>query len=235
MPGQEALLSAASQGMNQLTGIAQVIGGAISANKGNKQLNKLFAQRKTFKTPSDIFDILNATQSNAGTGFSADTLSYLTNQADRSFATNTGTALRLGADPNTISGLDDQYLQSIMKIGSDNSLLQLQNFDKFLNAKEMVAQNKVAEYTSQEDLLKDKMAAVAGQVNAANQNISSGINLVTATTAAAGSGNLYGNNGFATRTTVPNTGISNNNNSGGGLGGLTPSQIQRLQEIFANP
>lgn len=234
MPGEEALLSAATQGQNQLFGAVQNIVEGIKAKKANKQLVKLFSQRKAFTTPKEVFEILQATQFNAQSGFGAETMDFLTNQADRAFATNTGTALRLGADPNTISGLDDQYLQSIMKIGADDSMLRLQNFDKFLNAKELVAQNKAAEWQSKENLLKDQMAAVSGQVAAATQSGQSGINLVTAAGSAAASGNLYGNNSFST-TRLPNTNLSNNNSSGGGLGGLTPSQIQRMQEIFANP
>lgn len=159
-------------------GLIQTVIGAIGQGKANKQLKKLFKQRTTYETPAEVFDILNSTQYRAQSGYDPQTLDFLTNSADRGFATQTGTALRLGADPNTISGLDDKYLQDIMRIGSDNATLQLQNFDKFLNAKSLVAENKTAEWQSREDLLKDQMQAVAGKAAAGAQNVNSGINTV---------------------------------------------------------
>lgn len=90
-------------------GLLQTAIGAIGQGKANKQLKKLFKQRKSYETPSDIFDVLNSTQNRAQSGYDPQTLDFLTNSADRAFATQTGTALRLGADPNTIAGLDDKY------------------------------------------------------------------------------------------------------------------------------
>jgi hypothetical protein len=168
-------VSAATAG----AGLLQTVIGAIGQGKANKQLKKLFKQRETFQTPSEVFDILNSTQFQAQSGFDASTLDYLTNQNDRGFATQTGTALRLGADPNAISGLDDKYLQNLMRIGSEDASLQLQNFDKFLNAKQLVATNKEAEWASKQDLLKDQMAMYGQKAAAGSQNVNSGLNLVT--------------------------------------------------------
>lgn len=184
MPVTAAAISAGA-------GILQSAIGAIQQGSANKKLKKLFKQRKTFETPAEIFDILNATQYNAQSGYDAETLDYLTNQADRSFATNTGTALRLGADPNVIAGLDDKYLQDIMGIGSNNAMLQLQNFDKFLNAKQLVATNKEAEYQSEQDLLKDQMAMYGLKAQAGSQNINSGVNLITNGLSNYGASQLY--------------------------------------------
>jgi len=203
-------------------GILQTIIGAIGQGKANRQLKKLFKQRKTFETPSEVFDILNSTQYNAQSGYDPNTLDFLTNSADRAFATNTGTALRLGADPNAISGLDDKYLQDIMRIGSDNATLQLQNFDKFLNAKTLVATNKEAEFQSQQDLLKDQMAMYGQKAAAGAQNVNSGIN----TLVQAGS-NLAASTLFKpTKTPVATSGNAST---------LTPSQIQQIQQILSNP
>lgn len=196
-------------------GLIQTAIGAIGQGKANKKLKKLFKQRTSYETPQDIFDVLNSTQNRAQSGYDSQTLDYLTNSADRGFATQTGTALRLGADPNTISGLDDKYLQDIMRIGSDNATLQLQNFDKFLNAKTLVAENKTAEWQSREDLLKDQIQAVAGQAAAGAQNVNSGINTVVQ----AGS-NLASSQLFKPTTT-------NTNNSG-----FTPEQMKQLQAML---
>lgn len=172
-------------------GLIQTVIGAIGQGKANKKLKKLFKQRSEFQTPQEVFDILNSTQYNAQSGYDPQTLDFLTNSADRSFATQTGTALRLGADPNMVAGLDDRYLQDIMRIGSDNATLQLQNFDKFLNAKQLVATNKEAEWQSKENLIKDQMQAITGQAAAGAQNVNSGFNLLTQGIANYGTAQLY--------------------------------------------
>lgn len=218
-------------------GLLQTGIGAIGQGKANKQLKKLFKQRTPFSTPSEVFDILNASQFQAGKGYDDQTFNYLNNQADRAFATNTGTALRLGADPNVIAGLDDQYLQSIMNIGSNDALLQLQNFDKFLNAKQLVAANKEAEWDSKESILKDQMAMYGLKAQAGATNVNSGLNLI----GQAGT-NLALEELYKSKNTV-NINQSNSPSnlpppvSGGGLnsGGLTPSQMQQIQQIINNP
>lgn len=182
---------AASLAIGATTSGIQSLLGLLGINQGNKKLKKLFSQRTAFNTPQEVFDILNSTQYNTQSGFGDDTLGFLTDQAERGFATNTGTALRLGADPNIIAGLDDQYLQDIMKIGSQDAMLQLQNFDKFLNAKQLVASNKEAEWASKENLIKDEMAAASSKVAAGQQNLQSGINLGMQVASNATSGNLW--------------------------------------------
>lgn len=172
-------------------GLIQTAIGAIGQGKANKQLKKLFKQRKAYETPSEVMDILNSTQYRAQSGFDSSTLDYLTNQNERGLASQTGAALRLGADPNTISGLDDKYLQNLMRIGSEDATLQLQNFDKFLNAKSLVAENKTAEWQSREDILKDQMQAVAGKAAAGAQNVNSGLNLATQGISNYGTSQLY--------------------------------------------
>jgi hypothetical protein len=172
-------------------GLIQSLIGGIGQGKANKKLKKLFKQREAYSTPQEVFDILNSTQYQAQSGFDASTLEYLTNQNDRGFATQTGTALRLGADPNMISGLDDKYLQNLMRIGSEDASLQLQNFDKFLNAKQLVADNKTAEWQSREDILKDQIQSVSGKAAAGAQNVSSGLNLVTQGISNYGTSRLY--------------------------------------------
>lgn len=183
-------------GISAGAGLVQTAVGAIGQGKANKKLDRLFKQRKSFETPKEIFDILQATQFNAQSGFGSQTLDFLTNQADRSFATSTGTALRLGADPNVISQLDDQYLQNIFKIGSDDAMLRFQNFDKFLNAKQLVAANKEAEWASQQDILKDQMAAAGMQAQAGAQNVSSGLNLTSQALSNWASAALYDKYGY---------------------------------------
>lgn len=161
-----------------ILGGAQTLIGLGEKIIGNAKLKKLFKQRKAYETPSEIFDILNSTEFRAQSGFDSETLGYLTGKAEKGFATSVGAATRLGADPNTLSGLNDEYMQDIMRIGSDNAMLQLQNFDKFLGAKKMVADSKDAEWQSKENLIKDQMQAAGMQGAAGTQDMSSGLNLL---------------------------------------------------------
>lgn len=161
-----------------ILGGAQTLIGLGEKIIGNAKLKKLFKQRKSFETPSEIFDILNSTEYRAQSGFDPETLGFLTGKAEKGFATSVGAATRLGADPNILSGLNDEYMNDIMKIGSDNAMLQLQNFDKFLGAKELVAKNKEAEWQSKENLIKDQMQAAGMQGAAGTQDLSSGLNLL---------------------------------------------------------
>ena len=174
---------------------AQSLLGLIQTFGAKKKAQRTFEQRKKnpYLMPSEIKEIESATAYSAQTGYDPTTLNYLTNSADRAFATNTGTALRLGADPNIISGLDDQYLQSIMNIGSNNAMLQLQKFDKFINAKQLVAANKDAEWQFQDNLLKDQAQSAASQAQAGQQNLQSGVNLGLQVATSYGASQLYNN------------------------------------------
>lgn len=232
MPGE---LQAASQAFGQLTGVAQTIGGFISAKKANKNLANLFKKRKAFQTPSEIFDIVNAQEANQA-GFSPETLEYLTTGANSGLSSALGAATKLGADPNAISSLLNNYSRDLFRIGGENELVKMKKFDGLMNAWQLLAGNKEAEWLSKENMLKDQMAAVGDQVKAAEKNISSGINLVTNATAAAGSGNMYGGGG--TPGTPGNLGLGitspvNNGVSGvSGTQGLSPSQLLKLKQLI---
>lgn len=170
------------------------IGVAQAASARSKQ-RKLLAQRKTFQTPDEIFDILNATEANAQSGFDPVTLNYLTNQTDQAFAGSIGAAERLGADPNTLSAIFNEKVNSIMQIGSQNHQLNMANFSAYLGALDTVAANKAAEQKSKEDLLKDKLQAEGLNLQAATGNISGGINTGLAALSANQIGNLYNPDG----------------------------------------
>lgn len=163
-------------GIGAAIGGIQAIIGAGQANRANEDLKKLFSQRKAFKTPAEIFEILNMQQFNAAEGFSDDTTSYLTGQAGAGLAAGLGTASRLGADPNNLSGIIDSYYADIFKIGAESDLVKMKKFDSLTSALQLVAQNKEAEQVSADNLIKDQMQAAAARLNAGQQNIQSGLN-----------------------------------------------------------
>lgn len=170
---------------------AQAALGLVQAISGDAKMKKLLAQRKAYVTPDEIYDILNATASRASSGYDPTTLDYLTNQVDRGFSSALNSAELLGADPNQLSNLFDQKIQASMKIGAENQLLNMKNFENYLKAESVVADNLAAEQKSQQDIIKDKLQAAGLNKQAGLQNIGSAVNAGLATASAYGTANLY--------------------------------------------
>lgn len=157
-------------------GIAQGIGGLIGQDAAKKRISKLLNQRTAYSTPDEIFQILNATQSNAQGD--TQTRDFQTNQLDIGFAGVLDTAQLLGADPNNLSALFDQKMQGILQIGQQFHASNMESFGKYLGALNTVAENKAAEWQSQQDILKDKLQAEGVNLQNSYANIGSGVNAV---------------------------------------------------------
>lgn len=173
-----------------LTG-AQAASGIIQMISGDAKMKRALAERKAYVTPDEYFKIFQATQSNAQQGFDPTTLNYLTNQTDRAFDQATGAATRLGANPNDLSALFDQKLQTMMKIGAENHQLNMENFSKYLGALDVLGQNKAAEWKSQQDIVKDKIQAAAAEKQAGLQNVGSAANAAISLSASSQTMDLY--------------------------------------------
>jgi hypothetical protein len=184
-------------GLGQAVGLAQTAVGFVDKFTSKAKMKRLMAQRRAFQTPQEVYDLLHATQNRASQGYDPATLEFLTGQIDRTFSSSAGASMRLGGDPNDVYSLFEQKIQSIMKVGADSHALNMENFSKYLNAVQLVAQNKEAEWASKENILKDKIQAVGADIANANKNIQSGLNAVIGSQAAYEQGNLYGNNGDA--------------------------------------
>lgn len=173
MPGVDPI-SIATAGV----GLAQGVSGLINKGKDRKELDKLVNSRQAFHTPDEIYQILNATQSEAGNGLDADTLAYLTGQSDKAFSSAVGASTLLGGDPNDLSALFTQKMQGIMQIGAENHAANLQNFSRYLGALNTVADNKAAEQISADNIIKDKIQAKSAEVSGDTKNINNGLNTV---------------------------------------------------------
>lgn len=169
--------------------------GVVKGAKAKKDAKAAQAKIQPYKTPQEVYDVLNATQSNAGSGFDATTLDYLTNQSDNAFAGSLGTAERLGADPNALSAIFGQKINGIMEIGAQNHQMQMSNFSAYLNALSSVGANDAAEQKSKQDLLKDQLQQIAQEKQIASQQISQGINAGIAGAANYSMGKLYNPDG----------------------------------------
>ena len=159
-----------------ILGGAQAVMGAIQTANGNSARDKALAKRRSYKTPQEVIDILNATENRAQQGYDPVTLSYLNNDIDRGFSSALGTAERLGADPNDLSALFDQKIQATMQVGAQNHQKNMENFSNYLSALQGVADNKAAEQKSEQDIVKDELQAAGMEIQTGTQNISGGIN-----------------------------------------------------------
>lgn len=168
---------------------AQAAMGIIQTISGAAKAKRLMAQRTAYKTPDEIWKILNASLSMAG----GDTITrdFQTDQIDRGFSQALGTSTRLGADPNDLSALFDQKMQGIMKVGQQFHVSNMEAFGKVLSAYDLIATNKTAEWSSAQDIIKDKLQAAAAEKAAGIQNIGSAANAAIGLSAASKTSNLY--------------------------------------------
>jgi hypothetical protein len=165
------------QAIGAAEGVLQAGVGAYQAISGNRRLKRLMNQREVYKMPDEVYDAFNLATNNAQTGYSADTMKYLTGQTDRALSSSLGALERMGGDPNDIMNIFDASMQNIMKIGAENDQVQFQKLNSVFAGLQGIAQGKDAEYASREALLKDKMAMEAQKVQAGMQNLQSGLNL----------------------------------------------------------
>lgn len=170
---------------------AQTALGIFQTIKANADMKKYLDQRRSFVTPDQIYDILNATASRASSGYDPGTLNYLTNQSDRAFSSSIDAATLLGADQNQLGAIFDKKMQAAMDIGAKNQLLNMQNFENFLKAESVVADNLAAEQKSQQDIVKDRLQAAGLKQRDAAINVGSGLNAGLGTLSAIGTANLY--------------------------------------------
>lgn len=179
-------------GIGAAVGGIQALVNAGKEKRANRELKKLFSQREAYQTPEQIFDILNLSQFNAAQGFSDQTTSFLEGQAGAGLSAGLGTASRLGADPNQLGGIIDNYYQDIFKIGAESDLVKMKKFDSLTSALNLVAENKAAEQVSEDNLIKDQMQAVASRVQAASVGQQSGLNLALNSITSLAGMDLYG-------------------------------------------
>lgn len=198
-----------------IEGLAQIGVGLIGGAKARREQKSLLAQRKAYQSPDEIQKILNLTLSQAG----GDTIArnYQTNALDNAFSGYFGSAERLGANPNDLSAAFQQKMNGIFQIGEQFHQSNTEAFSKILGAYSTVAQGKDAEYVSEQDLLKDRLAATNAKLNNASGNLQSGLNTLNSGISSYATQQLYKNqlNGSGTSVAAPSLAIPNSfaNNS----------------------
>lgn len=172
-------------------GGAQLLTGAEEKDRARNDSKVALAMRKPYKTPEELYKILQATEYNAQNGLDPVTLNYLTNQTDRAFTSALTTSQSLGADPNDISALFDQKMQSVLKIGAENHALNMENFSKYLGALNVISSSKDAEWLDLENKVKDRQQQAAKAKEQATQQMSEGLNTIVSGIGQAGMSTMY--------------------------------------------
>lgn len=170
MPLQEALAAGSA-----ILGAAQYFSERHKAKKIQGDMKRLFAKRKAYQTPQELLDIANLRSANTQ-GFSDQTMSYLTGEADAGLASSLGTSLRLGADPNVVGDTLDRYYRQIAGIGTQSDLAKMSQIDAVANAIGVLGQSKEAEQVSADNLIKDQLQGKYAELGIANQGMTSGAN-----------------------------------------------------------
>lgn len=181
-------------------GVVGIGVGVVERSSAKKKQAAAEKKILPYKTPQEVYDVLNATKYNAQSGFDPETLNYLTNQTDNAFAGSLGNVQRLGGDPNAMSAIFNQKVNAISGIAAQDHQLQMQNFSAYINALNAVGSNDAAEQKSIQDQLKDRLQQIAIDKQVATQQISQGINSAISGAAMYGAGQLYN---------TPNQGNSN--------------------------
>lgn len=192
-----------------VVGVTGIVVGAVQTGKANKRIKNAMNQRKAFKTPDEVFQLLNSAQSKA----QGDTITrdFQQNQLDMGFADALSTAENLGAGPNSLSSLFGKKIQGQLQIGEDFHRSNMEAWGNYAKALAIVGENKAAEQASQDNIWKDYMQSLAKQKVDANATLNNGIN--TTIGAAAAYGTAHGNYGKKDKTDTSELG------SFGGAGG----------------
>jgi hypothetical protein len=156
--------------------VAGLVYSGVKSSNAKKDEKRALAKVQPYKTPKEVIEVLNATQYNAQSGFDATTLDFLTNQTDQAFAGSLGTAQRLGSDPNVMSAIFGQKVDSIKGVVASNHQLQMGNFSAYLNALNATGASSAAEQKSEQDLLKNELQRIANEKAVATQQITSSLN-----------------------------------------------------------
>lgn len=217
-------------GISEALGVAQTAYGIIKGINTDKKIKGLLAQRKSFQTPDEIFQILNATQSNAQGD--TQTRDFQIGQLNNQSAQQLETAALLGGDPNDLSGIFGQKMQGIIQVGQQFHASNMEAFGKYLGALNTVAENKAAEWQSQQDILKDQIQALNGQQANNTKNISGGLNTLLSGLSADAQMQLYKELAAKNGATIPNITPNSATGTTGFQGNLDPLLLNRNTPNF---
>lgn len=188
-------LGTVAAGVNGVAGLVTTAINAISAGATRRRQMKLLNQRKAFKTPSEIYDILRASQYNASNGISQSTLDFLSNKLGERTASSIEAIRSMGGDKNLISSIFQSGAQESEGIAQMDIAESYKKYNTYLDALKDMAANKAAVQKSKDDLIKDKLQAERLNLTNENKAISGGLNMVNTALTTLATRDLYRDKG----------------------------------------
>ena len=174
-------------------GAGAVIGGiqwAHSAHQANLARKAAAANtRPLYETPQSENDLSALIQSQGGTGMSDASRQYATNSANQGLSATLNAIQRGGGDVNSVSGVYGKYADSMNSLALHDDALRMQHVSNIASLYQRQSANQDKSYMlNRLDPFKDKSAAIAQQLQAAQQGETAGINTMTSSLLGVGQG-----------------------------------------------
>lgn len=156
-----------------LLGAGQIIYGASLKNKSSKM--------DSAQPPLEIPDIYNSNvgllEQEAQTGYSPETLKYLSDTLGQNLSQSTSAILQGGGSINSIANLYNTNAQQMRAIGAENDKLRTSKLSQLIEARKDLAGMQLKQWQMNVlDQWKNKQTASAMIAQQGNQLINSGLN-----------------------------------------------------------
>jgi hypothetical protein len=163
-------------GVQAGAGIFNVVSGAVTTAKANREAKVLDATRPQYNIPSNYYDNLNLATSRAQRGFSDETMGYLSNQLERGLSASNNAILRGGGNVNNIGNAYDTFAQQTRAIGFEDEKLRTANITQLIAQNQEMAKEKSQQWAMNVwSKWADKAAAVAQMKSIGQQRLNAGI------------------------------------------------------------
>lgn len=200
-----------------IAGLAVVAGAgiwrAVSAAKQKKEAKRMADRmnQPLYKVQPEYEQNRNIAAGIAGQGFTSSAKNYLTTENQRGLSSSIAALEQFGGSPNDFAKLNGAYSRSVDQTAAQDSQMQLQNIQNFMNANKEVAGQRTIGWSLNEDrTYQNKMKELKMQQQIADQNMWEGIN--TAAGAVGSVGTAFSNSGY---TNAMNRGGGGGNSFGG--------------------
>lgn len=173
-----------------ILGLGQMGYGAYQKSKAKKWA--LSHPQPEYKTPSLYYDNLGLAEQQAQTGFTPETLNFLSQTMQQNQAQATNAVLQAGGGVNNVAQIYGNTNNSLRALGVEDEKLRLAKINQLYEARKDLAGQKMMEWKLNFfDKWKNEAAANAIKMGNANESINSGLNT---TISAIGQGVNYASN-----------------------------------------
>lgn len=182
---------------NAIIGGIKYFGGKKDQKKAEEEMAGL--STPFYKIQDEYYKNRNIAAQRAQGGFTAPTLNYLTTETQRGLGTGLSSLSQTGGSPSDASKLLSDYTRSIGNIAFQDSQLQTQNIDKYMEANRELAGQKTMQWSLNEyQPYQNKLKQLQQRIYASKQNQMSGLSDIGSSLSTAGS-TFMNNNPFKSK------------------------------------